>query len=478
MQRTRIALGLGLFLVTAGSGAAQTPPGQPAAQKPLNPTQEIAKEQAEGPAIEVGPAKIRIGGYVGLHGIYPSTNSGGGLGTGFGSIPYADTVQGNVSETRLSAQASRLSIRVDADFPEGPRFRRLSGYFEMDFAGSTPGNVAVTASGADLRLRLAFAEVQYGQSFFLAAGQAFSLMTAPKDQLSLWPADVELTQAVDLNYVAGMVWDRSPQVRLTWRPSKRFNWAVSVENPEQQLGSGVVTRPVSFGRRGFAPAPGWPARSSGTTRLPAERIGQHVESKYVLVVIDRRERRPAAAVVGRLRDRTFLDRAHSPVLLGRHPLVEAEHAQGRLMRVQLRIAVPPFRGSTRSFPGRHRVARSDRSTSLESAEATLPRRSTVERRSPRTSRPEQTAVRRGRWHRGRRWLPRGRATDDVALLLGGSPDSATRGEARPARYPRRVEGAEYAIAVDEQLTTMAASDLVERLFVTSTNGRSQRCRLD
>jgi hypothetical protein len=34
--------------------------------------------------------------------------------------------------------------------------------------------------------------------------------------------------------------------------------------------------------------------------------------------------------------------------------------------------------------------------SLESAEATPPRRSTVERRSPQTLRPERTAVRRGR----------------------------------------------------------------------------------
>ena len=243
MQSIRIALGFGLLLVIAGSGAAQTPPVQPPEQKPLNPTQEVAREQAEGPALEAGPARIRIGGYVGVHGIYRSTNSGGGVGTSFASIPYADTVRGNVSEARLSAQASRLSIRVDADFPEGPRFRRLSGYFEMDFAGSTPGNIAVTTSGAGFRLRLAFAEVRYGETFFLAAGQAFSLMTAPKDQLSIWPGDVELTQAVDLNYVAGMVWNRSPQLRLTWRPSKRFNWAASVENPEQQLGSGVVTLP-------------------------------------------------------------------------------------------------------------------------------------------------------------------------------------------------------------------------------------------
>ena len=44
-QSIRIAVGFGSFLVIAGSSAAQTPSGQPAEQKPLNPTQEIAKEQ-------------------------------------------------------------------------------------------------------------------------------------------------------------------------------------------------------------------------------------------------------------------------------------------------------------------------------------------------------------------------------------------------------------------------------------------------
>jgi hypothetical protein len=41
-----------------------------------------------------------------------------------------------------------------------------------------------------------------------------------------------------------MVWERVPQVRLTWRPTRRFNWAVSVENPEQQIGAGLVALPA------------------------------------------------------------------------------------------------------------------------------------------------------------------------------------------------------------------------------------------
>src|SRR5262245_57052804 len=115
---------------------AQTPPAseQQPVQRPLNPTQEVAGEIPEGPSLPVGPAQLRIGGYLGLTGVFRSTNGGGGTGTGFASIPYKDELQGNVSETRLTAQASRITIRVDADFPEEkPRFRKLSGYFEMDF---------------------------------------------------------------------------------------------------------------------------------------------------------------------------------------------------------------------------------------------------------------------------------------------------------------------------------------------------------
>lgn len=227
-----------------GAPATTPPPAQtPPAERPHNPGQEIAGAQAEGASLDVGPAKLRIGGYLGVTGLYRSTNSGGGPGTNFATIPFDDTLQGNVSETRLTAQASRISIRVDAPFPEA-RFTKIAGYFEMDFNGATSGNIAVTSTSAGFRLRQAFAEVHYGNTFSLTAGQAFSLMTPAKDQLSPWPSDVEISQAVDTNYVAGLVWERVPQVRFAWRPSTTVNWAVSLENPEQQIGSDLVTIPA------------------------------------------------------------------------------------------------------------------------------------------------------------------------------------------------------------------------------------------
>jgi hypothetical protein len=182
-----------LLLTLWGSSTAGQTPAAPPEQIP---TQEVAGEAPSGPAIEAGPTEIRIGGYLGLSGIYRSTASGGGPGANFASIPFDDTVMGNVSETRLTAQASRLSIRVNA--APAPNRSTLAGYFEMDFAGSVPGNVAVTSGSADFRLRHAFGEAQFANRFIIAAGQAYSLMTPAKNQLSIWPADYELTTAVDL----------------------------------------------------------------------------------------------------------------------------------------------------------------------------------------------------------------------------------------------------------------------------------------
>jgi len=227
----------------APAGGGPQPPSPPE-QRPHNPTQEVAGQKPEGPALDVGPAKLRVGGYLGLTGIFRSTNIGGDTGTPFATIPYDDQLQAHVSETRLAAESSRISLRVDAEFTDAAtRFDALSGYLEVDFGGTDPGNVAVTATSSGLRIRHAFAEARYGEKVFLSAGQAFSLMTPLKDRISMWPADVEMSQSVDTNYLAGMIWGRYPQLRVTWRPSTSFSWAASVENPEQQIGNGLVTLP-------------------------------------------------------------------------------------------------------------------------------------------------------------------------------------------------------------------------------------------
>ena len=100
MSCRRVAEASGCVLaLTAGLADAQTS----ASSGAQNPTQEIARETPEGPALVAGPTEIRIGGYLGVTGIYRSTNSGGSTATSFATIPYGDSAEGNLSEARLTA---------------------------------------------------------------------------------------------------------------------------------------------------------------------------------------------------------------------------------------------------------------------------------------------------------------------------------------------------------------------------------------
>jgi hypothetical protein len=213
-------------------------PLSPEAQKVQNELQrgpEIADVKPDTPALNLGPAKIRLIGYAAFTGLYRTTNSGGNVGTSFASLPFNNTVPGNTSEFRLSAQSTRLALRADADLKSS----KVAGYFEMDFGGSVPSNVAVTSSSYGLRIRQGWFDCSRGK-WELTGGQLFSLMTPVKRDILPWPGDVSITQVIDQNYVAGLVWGRYPQLRVVYRYSDTASFGFSVENPEQQVGSGVV----------------------------------------------------------------------------------------------------------------------------------------------------------------------------------------------------------------------------------------------
>ena len=202
-------------------------PGQQKVQEELQRGPEIADVTPDTPAVKLGPAKVRLIGYPALTAVYRSTNSGGNVGTSFTSIPFDNGAPGNTSEFRLSPQSTRLAIRVDADLQKS----RAAGYFEMDFGGTVPGNVAVTSSSYGFRIRQAWFDYASGK-FEITAGQLFSLMTPEKTDILPWPGDVATTQVIDTNYVAGLVWGRFPQVRLVYHVSRGTSFGFSVENPE------------------------------------------------------------------------------------------------------------------------------------------------------------------------------------------------------------------------------------------------------
>jgi hypothetical protein len=201
--------------------------GKPAGQSPL--------------FFQIGNAKFTPFGFMDLTTVYRSTDVGSGIGTSFASIPYSNSTAGQLSETRFSAQNSRLGLKVQSEVGDA----EVLGYVETDFLGTTANNVAQTSNSDTLRLRNYFVDVQKNVLEFLA-GQDWSLLTPNRKGLSPLPSDIFYTQDVDTNYQAGLIWARQPQIRVVLHPSDEFAFGVSLENPDQYVGTSVTLPTANF----------------------------------------------------------------------------------------------------------------------------------------------------------------------------------------------------------------------------------------
>ena len=104
----------------------------PSAVRPPAPPQGPTTKDAPGPLqIKIGDSSIIPIGFLDMTSVSRSTNPGAGIGTNFGSIPYGNTQQGALTETRLSPQNSRIGMRIDTGFKD----YNVLGYWESDFLG-------------------------------------------------------------------------------------------------------------------------------------------------------------------------------------------------------------------------------------------------------------------------------------------------------------------------------------------------------
>ncbi|HEX5069460.1 MAG TPA: hypothetical protein VFV78_04525 [Vicinamibacterales bacterium] len=164
-----------------------------------------------------------------------STNVGSGLATTFGTIPFENTPAGNLSETRLTAQQSRVNLLATTTLGSAT----VRGFFEVDFLGNGPGNAFVYANSHTVRLRHAWAQYARG-GYEFTAGQTWTLLTPNRTGLSPVSADVLLSQVLDANLQLGLVWARQNQFRLVAHPAGNVAAGVSLENPQPFVGSAVV----------------------------------------------------------------------------------------------------------------------------------------------------------------------------------------------------------------------------------------------
>ncbi len=219
-------------------------PARQALVRPIIPAK--ARESAQ-PDVKAGQLAFHIGnatftpsGWVDFTAYLRSTDVGSGIGTNFLSIPYSNTPQGGLSETRLTAQSSRFAFRVD----EAVGDTKAYGYAEADFNGYLPGNAYVSTNSDSLRLRVYYLNLSRGK-WEVLGGQSWSLLTPTRKALSPFLSDIFNTFHLDTNYQLGLTYARQTQLRFVYHPTSQWAAGLSVENPEQYSGGGV-TFPALF----------------------------------------------------------------------------------------------------------------------------------------------------------------------------------------------------------------------------------------
>ena len=210
-----------------------TPTGQPAG---VPQAAQEAKEKPSPLYFEIGKAQFSPGGFLDFTSFTRSTNLGSGIATSFGSIPFNNTTQGRLSETHLSAQYSRLSLKVDVPVTDSTS---LTGYVESDFLGYQPPNAHITTNSNTLRMRVFWAQIHHGK-WDILGGQEWSLLTPNRVGISPLTSDLFYTLDEDPDFQVGLTWARQGQFRVTYHPTQKWAVAVSLENPQQLAPASVV----------------------------------------------------------------------------------------------------------------------------------------------------------------------------------------------------------------------------------------------
>ena len=233
-----------LVLLAASPALAQ--PAQPPA--PVAPATQLAspEDTPDSPLqLRIGGAYITPVGFMDFTGIWRNKETGSDIATNFGGIPYGGGYQDHTSESRFTSQNSRMGFRVDAMVHHA----HVLAYMEADFLGASAANVAVSTNSNTLRERLYWLDVREG-ALELLAGQTWSLITPNRTGISPLPGDLFYTQNLDINYQAGIVTGRIPELRGVYHASTHLAFAVALDSPEQYIGGssggGLVTLPGSL----------------------------------------------------------------------------------------------------------------------------------------------------------------------------------------------------------------------------------------
>jgi hypothetical protein len=155
-------------------------------------------------------------------------------------IPLQNTALWNEREFRMSAQQSRIALKVNGDIDPN---QHLKAYYEMDFLGASTDANNRESNSFTPRIRQAYA--QYDNDVYhlhAVAGQAWSLLT--QNRVGMLPGTENTPLTIDAQYVVGFDWLRNPQVRFVYDWDKFAWFGLSIEQPATVFPGGVSAASV------------------------------------------------------------------------------------------------------------------------------------------------------------------------------------------------------------------------------------------
>ncbi|WP_415501564.1 hypothetical protein [Acetobacter orientalis] len=193
------------------------------------------------PVFTIGGISVKLGGFVELSNIARDSNMTAGPATAWGNFPYANNPNHGLSEERISAQLSRMSVLMEAN----PRKDiRLQAYIETDFGGAAGTSNSVQISGYTPRMRQGyFTFTQKDWGFHLLMGQAWSLVT--NYSKGLLPRQEQLPAVTDNNQIPGIAFTRVPQIRIGKDWHEKYWLGLSIEDPQGTVDASTFSKSCS-----------------------------------------------------------------------------------------------------------------------------------------------------------------------------------------------------------------------------------------
>jgi hypothetical protein len=183
-----------------------------------------------------GGVQVLPGGFVGLDTLYRSRFIGADLQTPYWNIPYGNNVLGHASEFRLTERASRPSLLIKADVNATTH---LAAFGEFDFLGAAQTATTTESNSFTPRVRQLYAALDLDEwGLHILGGQDWSLATL--NSVGVRRDTHIVNSSIEAQPMPGVIWTRTPQLRIGKELAKEFSAALSIESPSSNVyGSGV-----------------------------------------------------------------------------------------------------------------------------------------------------------------------------------------------------------------------------------------------